>query len=73
MSTRAIAGVINHNVGASTVVLTIPNKGDHANCMSIEDIKNLTTTSTEDDKVDDETSTTSKGRSRKKNFQRRRW
>jgi hypothetical protein len=50
-NTRAIAGVINHKVGASTVALTLPNKVERANCMSIEDMKNLTATSLDDTAV----------------------
>jgi hypothetical protein len=67
MNTRAIAGVINHGVGASTIVLTIPTKGERANCISLEDMRNLAaatkntaTTSLEDSANDDDGSTTSK-------------
>ena len=41
VNTRAIAGVINHGVGASTIVLTIPTKGERANCVSLEDMRNI--------------------------------
>ena len=67
MNTRAIAGFINHGVGASTIDLTIPTKGERANCISLEDMRNLAAAtkntmaaSLEDGTIDDDESTTSK-------------
>jgi hypothetical protein len=67
-NTRAFAGVINHTVGASTVVCTLPTKAEQANCMTIEELKNLKAPTPEDATVDDEGSTASKrGQRGKKN------
>jgi hypothetical protein len=67
MNTRAIAGFINHGVGASTIDLSIPTKGERANCISLEDMRNLAAAtkntmaaSLEDGTIDDDESTTSK-------------
>ena len=67
MNTRAIAGFINHGVGASTIALTINTKGERANCISLEDMrslaaamKNTTAAPLEDSTNDDDRSTTSK-------------
>jgi len=71
MNTRAVAGVVNHGVGASTITLTIPSKGERANCVSLEDMRNIAAnlaatmknsaaTTLEDNANDDDGSTTSK-------------
>ena len=67
MNTRAIAGIINHGVGASTIVLTIPTKGERANCISLEEMRNIAVASKntaaaplDESANDDDGSTTSK-------------
>ena len=64
-NTRAIAGVIDHGVGASTVALTIPNKTERDNCTTIQEMKNLAAASREDAAADDDGSVASKTRGNK--------
>ena len=66
-NTRAIAGVVNHEVGASMVTLTIPNKAERDNCTSIQEMKNIAAASREDAAGDDDTSVASNTRGNKGN------
>jgi len=63
-NTGAIAGVIDHKAGASTVALTIPNKVERDNT-SIQEMKNLAAAFREDAAADDERSVASNTRSHK--------
>jgi hypothetical protein len=64
-NTRAIAGVVNHEVEASMVTLTIPNKAERDNCTSIQEMKNLAAASREDAAGDDEGSVANNTRGNK--------
>ena len=64
-NTRAIAGVVNHGVGASKVTLSIPSKADRDNCTSIQEMKDLAAATRDDVTGDDDTSVVSKSRSNK--------
>jgi hypothetical protein len=64
-NTRAIAGFVDHEVGASMVTLTIPNKAEQDNCTSIQEMKNLAAASREDAAGDNEGSVASYTRGNK--------
>jgi len=64
-NTRAIAGVVDHEVGASMVTLTIPNKAKRDNCTSIQEMKDIVAALREDTAGDDDTSVASNTRSNK--------
>jgi hypothetical protein len=69
VSTRAIAGVVDHAVGSSVISCTLPTKAERANCMTIEDLRQLVTPAPGENAVDDNASiasTASKGRRAKK-------